>query len=208
MRQLLLGISLCLILLASLLSFTVAACEPPERNIVYIHVPAAVSGILCMFVLFISSLQYLRTGQTGYDFTAAASAEVGLVFAVVTNLTGSIFARAEWGLWWTPSPRLITSAVMLFLLVAYLLLRAALAGNSRKERICAVLGIITFIDVPLIIISARFVRDIHRPGVSFQTPWQYAAFVSGILGMAVLALALIWLRADMLNIKNKIDSEI
>jgi heme exporter protein C len=161
-----------------------------------------------MVVLFISSLQYLRTRQTGYDCSAAASAEAGLVFAVVMNLTGSIFARAEWGVWWTPSPRLISSAAMLFLLIGYLLLRAALAGNSRKEQICAVFGIITFIDVPLVIISARLIRDIHQRGLSFETGWQYAAFVCGILGMAVLALALIWLRADMLIIKNKIESEI
>lgn len=208
MRQLLLGFSLCLILLSGLLSFTVAACEPFGRNIVYIHVPAAISGILCMFVLFISSLQYLRTRQKIYDCRAAASAEAGLVFAFVLNLTGSIFARAEWGVWWTPSPRLISSAAMLFLLTGYLLLRAALAGNSRKERICAVFGIIAFIDVPLVITSARFIRDIHQPGVSFETGWQYAAFASGIFGTAVLALALIWLRADMLNIENKIEGEI
>jgi len=208
MRQLFLGFSLCTIVLSGVLSFTMAASEPVERNIVYVHVPAAISAIVCFIVLFISSALYLRTSRPGCDYSAAAAAEVGFIFATVLNLTGSIFARAQWNTWWTLSPRLISSAAMWFLLVAYLLLRAALAGHSRKGSICAVFGIIAFVDVPLVIISARFVRDIHRPSISFEAGWQYFALVLAVVGMILLALVLVWIRTDILKIKKRFYDEI
>ena len=202
MRVWLLAISFCVILISGLVALTVAAVEPVCRNIVYIHAPAAICSIVCFCVLFICSIQYLRTRRQAWDYVAAASAEVGLVLATVLNATGSIFARAEWGLWWTPSPRLISSAVLWFLYAAYLVLRAGFTNERRKGAICAVFGIIAFIDVPLIFISARFIRDIHRPSFSFETSWQYAAFGLAVCGTLLLALLLIWTRNDILKIRN------
>ncbi len=208
MRQLLSGFSLCLILLSGQLAFTIAASQPPGRNIVYIHVPAALSALVCFCVLLFCSIQYLRTKQDGYDFAAAASAEVGLVFAAVLNATGSIFAHAEWNSLWTPSPRLISSAAMLLLYVGYCLLRASLAEHPRKKKICSVFGIIAFIDVPLVVISARLIRDIHQPSVSFDTGWQRAALGLAICGTIILALVLTWLRSSILAIKDQLDANV
>ena len=205
MRVWLLVFSFCVILISGFLALTVAAVEPVCRNIIYIHAPAAVCSIVCFCVLFICSIQYLRTKRQAWDCVAAASAEVGLVLATVLNATGSIFARAEWGLWWTPSPRLISSAVLWFLYAAYLVLRAGFTSERRKEAICAVFGIIAFIDVPLIFISARFIRDIHQPSFSFQAGWQYSAFGLAVCGTLLLASLLIWIRSDTLKIKNEID---
>ena len=207
MRSLILGFSLCLILLSGLMAFTIAAAEPAVRNIVYIHVPAAISALACFCVLFITSVGYLRTRKPGFDHAAAACAEVAFVFATVLNATGSIFAYAEWGTWWTASPRLITSAALWFLCVGYFLLRAAIAEPQRRARICAVFGIIAFVDVPFVIISARLVRDIHQPSISFDTSWQKTAFGVGILGMVCLALALVWIRSNILAAKAQLDAE-
>jgi heme exporter protein C len=154
-------------------------------------------------VLFICSIQYLRTKSQIWDYIAAASAEVGLVLATIFNATGSIFAYAEWSVWWTPSPRLISSAVLWFLYVAYLILRASFGAERRKSEICAVFGIIAFIDVPLVFISARFIRDIHQPSFSFETGWQYAAFGLAVCGTLLLAAMLIWIKADILKLRIK-----
>ena len=205
MRVCLLVLSSCLMLISGLMALTVSAVEPVERNIVYIHVPAAICSLVCFCVLFVCSIQYLRTKQQIWDHIAAACGEVGLVFATALNATGSIFAHAEWGLWWTPSPRLISSAVLWFLYVAYLILRASFTAERRKETICAVFGIIAFIDVPLVFISARFIRDIHRPSFSFESAGQMSAFGLAVCGTGLLASLLIWIRADSLKIKNKID---
>lgn len=205
MRKYLLGLSLCLILVSGWTALTVGAVEPAQRNIVYIHAPAAICSLVCFCVLFICSIQYLRTKNQKWDYAAAASAEVGLVSATVLNATGSIFACAEWGLWWTPSPRLISSMVLWFLYVAYLILRASFIVERRKGTICAVFGIIAFIDVPLVVISARFIRDIHRPSFSFESGWQNTSFGLAVLGTLLLATLLIWIRADILKMKNEMD---
>lgn len=203
MRSLFLWLGFCLILVSGLTALTIGAVEPVERNIIYIHAPAAICSLVCFCVLFVGSIQYLRTKMQKWDHIAAASAEVGLVFATVLNATGMIFARAEWGIWWTPSPRLISAGGLWLLYAAYCLLRASFAAERRKGQISAVFGIIAFVDVPLVLISARYIRDIHRPGFSFQTGAQTAAFALVVLGTLLLAAALIWIRADISKIKTR-----
>ena len=155
---------------------------PVERNILYVHIPNSVCALLCFVVLLAASIGYLATGRQAWDLVAVAAGEVGFVFATVLNATGMIFSRAEWNVWWTPSPRLVTSAILWFLYAVYLILRVSLPGSrQRRARICAVFGIIAFLDVPLVYISARFIPDIHRPSFSFDSAWQTAAL---LLGMA------------------------
>ncbi len=204
MRSFILCLSFCLMLISGWMVLTVAAVEPAQRNIIYLHVPGAICSLACFTLLFICSIQYLRTKNQMWDYMAAACSEVGLVFATVLNVTGSIFAYAEWGVWWTPSLRLISSGVLWFLYVAYLILRASIGAERRKSEICAVFGIIAFIDVPLVYISARFIRDIHRPSLSFQTVGQTAAFGLAVCGTLLLAAVLIWIRADILKVEKKI----
>lgn len=138
-----------------------------------------------------------------WDNISAASAELALMFTAVLNATGMIFAKAEWGLWWTPSPRLISSVILLFLCATYLLLRASIIDPRRRGLLCAVFGIIAFVDVPIVLASARFTRDIHQPGFGFQTSWQYAALVMGISGAFVLLALLIRFRVSTLELGNK-----
>lgn len=205
MRSFLVGLSLCLTVISGWIALTIGAVEPLCRNIVYIHVPAAICSLVCFTVLFVCSIQYLRTKTKSWDYRAAASAEAGLVFATVLNATGMIFAYAEWGTWWTPSPRLISSAALWFLYVAYCLLRASFSAEKSRRKICAVFGIIAFIDVPFVIISARYIRDIHQPSFSFELNWQYAALALAVCGALLLALLLIWIRADILKTKERIQ---
>ncbi len=202
MRTSLISFGLYLMLTSGWLIFTVAAVEPVEKNIIYIHTPAAITALACFCVLFVCSVQYLRTGQKNWNYTAAASAEVGLVFATALNVTGMIFARAEWGTFWTPSPRLVSSAALWFLYAAYLILRSSFNAGQKKEKVSAVFGIIAFADVPLVIISARFIRDVHRPAFSFDTGWQIAALLLTILGTIFIAAVLIWIRSDILKVIN------
>ena len=188
------------------LACTVATVEPAEYNIIYIHVPAGICSLVCFTVLFICSLAHLRTKNPMWDHIAAACGEVGFVFATVLNVTGSIFAYATWGVWWTPSLRLISSAMLWFLYVAYLILRAGLSNEQRKGQICSVFGIIAFVDVPLVYISARYISDIHWPNFSFESGWQNAAFGLAIGGTLLLATILIWIRADILKSLNQISN--
>ena len=150
--------------------------------------------VFAMGLILVTSIGYLATSRRFWDQVSVAAAEVGVVFAAILNLTGSIFSRAEWGIWWTPSPRLISAALLWFLYVVYLILRSSLEGSAdKKAKICAVYGIIAFLDVPMVYISARYLPDVHRATFSFDAAGQRAAFFLSMAAMALLASLLIWI---------------
>ncbi len=209
MRRLLFALALVLLVASTWMGLTQGQIVPVQRNILYAHIPNSVCALLCFVVLLVASIGYLITGRQAWDLVAIASAEAGLVFATILNATGMLFSRAEWNVWWTASPRLVTSAILWFLYAVYLILRASLPGSQyRRARICAVFGIIAFLDVPLVYISARFIPDIHRPSFSFDSPWQSAALMLGMAGTATLAAALIWLRTCLLRSGVELEKQL
>lgn len=205
-RNIVLVLTFAMLIGASTIALTRGSVNPPVRNIIYFHVPSSIGALGCFLVLLIASIAYLARGGLFWDHLAAAAGEVGLACATVFNLTGMIFSRAEWNVWWTPSLRLITSAVLWFLYVAYLLLRQALPP-ARRGRMAAVFGIIAFLDVPLVFISARLIPDIHRASFSFSSAWQSWALGLMLLGTMVLAGQLIWTRLTLLNLKHHLDEQ-
>jgi len=214
MRRALFVLTLVVILVSTWMAFTIGEVasegkkQTVEKNIVYVHVPSAICTALCFVVVLVAGICYLRTGKDQWDRLGAASAEVALVLATVLNLTGSIFARSHWGQWWTPSPRLISSAILWFLCVAYLILRTNIQNPRHRARICAVFGIIAFLDVPMVFITARLMTDQHIDNVHFETSAQSASFGLSILGIAMLAALLIWFRIDILQTKAKLENDL
>jgi heme exporter protein C len=206
MRRWLLALAILLLMASTGIGLTRGQIVPVQRNILYVHVPNSVCALLCFVVLLVASIGVLTSGRQTWDRIAAAAAEAGFVFATILNATGMLFSRAEWNVWWTPSPRLISSALLWFLYAVYLILRVSLPGAPhRRMRICAVFGIVAFLDVPLVYISARFIPDIHRPSFSLDSSWQTAALLLGMAGTAALAAALIWLRTSLLASEALLD---
>jgi heme exporter protein C len=222
MRRLLLALAFLLLIASTWIGLTRGQIDPLQRNILYVHVPNSVCALLCFVVVLVASIGYLATGGgppthnsalgnpgQSWDLVATAAAEAGFVFASILNATGMIFSRAEWNVWWTPSPRLVTSAILWFLYAVYLILRVSLPGAQRRTtRLCAVFGVIAFLDVPLVYISARFIPDIHRANFRFDSAWQTAALMLGMAGTALLAGGLIWLRASLLRDTLKLEQEL
>lgn len=131
------------------------------QKIFYIHLPLAWWSFASFFVVFVASIAYLRTRAARWDRLAAAAAEVGVLCSTLALLTGSLWARHSWGVWWTWDPRLTTTLILWFVYTAYLVLRTLDISEARRGKICAVVGIVAFIDVPLVFISARLWRSIH-----------------------------------------------
>jgi heme exporter protein C len=216
MRQILMVITFILILTAMWLSLTIARIEGPPanpesavRNILYAHVPSSICALLCFLLLLVVSIGYLCNSKSSWDIVAQSAAEVGTVFAIVLNASGSIFSRAEWGPWWTASPRLMTAAILLFLYLVYLILRSSLPGSKhRRARICAVFAIIASLDVPMVIISARFMPDIHKPSFSLTSSYQTATFMLSMVATIMLGVVLIWLRTDILKTKDQLEKKL
>lgn len=137
----------------------------PQR-IMYIHVPAAVGSYLSFAIVATAGAIYLRRRQARWDALAQASAEVGVLFTTITLITGSLWARAVWGWWWTWDPRLTTTLVLWLIYVAYLVMRQAIDDPQRRARFSAIFGIIGFLDVPVVHLSVEWWRSIHPPNIA------------------------------------------
>jgi heme exporter protein C len=199
---------MCMALTVGKIQGPIANPDSPVRNIIYAHVPSSICALLCFVVILVASICYLATEKPKWEILGAAAAEVGAIFATILNVTGMIFSRAEWNIWWTPSLRLLSSAVLWFLYIVYLILRTSLAASPvRRAKICAVFGIIAFVEVPLVYMSARFVDDIHQPTFTMDTSWQRGAFFLGMISTVLLAALLIWIKTDILKIQTELERE-
>ena len=158
----------------------------PTQKIFYLHLPLAWWGLISFFVVFCASIAFLKSRNPRWDALAEAAAEVGLVLAVLAVVSGSIWARHSWGLWWTWDARLTTALVMCFIYAGYLIIRQMDMPPERRSRIAAVLGIIAFLDVPLVFFSARLWSYIHPPSISLEPEMKYT------VAACVAAFALFW----------------
>jgi heme exporter protein C len=149
--------------------------SPPERDmgnlqkILYVHVPSAWNAMIAFFIVFLASVAYAWKRQERFDLLAASAAEVGVVLTALTLALGSIWGRATWGIWWTWDPRLTSTAVMLLIYAGYLALRAFTEDEERRARWSAAVGILAFLNVPIVYMSVRWWRTLHQPQSSPET---------------------------------------
>jgi heme exporter protein C len=130
------------------------------QRIFYFHVPSAWLAFLAFFITFLGSVLLLWRGERKWDDLACSSAEIGVLFTSLTLISGPIWAKAVWGVWWVWDPRLTTTLVLWLIYLAYLLIRAY-APAPQAPRFAAVVGIIGFIDVPIVFMAIRWWRTLH-----------------------------------------------
>ena len=137
-------------------------------RIIYFHVAIAWVALLAFAVVFVGSILHLWKGSVRWDALAHSAAEVGLVFATLVLITGSIWAKGIWGRWWTWEPRLTTMLILWLIYVAYLMVRSrGFAPNTAQgARFAAALGIIGFVDVPIIYFAANWWGGLHPEAVA------------------------------------------
>jgi heme exporter protein C len=149
--------------------------SPPDRDmghlqkIMYVHVPAAWIAMIAFFAVFVASLLYLWRRQQRYDLFAAAAAEVGLVLTGLTLALGSIWGRPTWGVWWTWDPRLTSTAILFMIYAGYVALRGFTDEPERRARWSAAIGILAFLNVPIVYMSVRWWRSLHQIQSSPET---------------------------------------
>lgn len=131
------------------------------QRVFYFHVPIAVISFLAFFLVFVSSVAYLVRRNTQWDKLGHACAEVGLVFITLVLITGVIWARPVWNTWWTWEPRLTTTLILWLIYVAYLMVRSYAPSQTKSALYSAVVGIVGFVDVPIVYYSVVWWRSIH-----------------------------------------------
>lgn len=132
------------------------------QKIMYVHVPAAWNMMIAYFVVAIFSLRYLWKGQERDDLLAAAAAETGAVLTGLLLVLGMIWAKPTWGIWWTWDARLTSSAVLFFMYVGYLVLRAFVDDPDRRAQWSAAVGLLGALNVPIVYMSVRWWRTLHQ----------------------------------------------
>jgi len=131
------------------------------QRIFYIHVPSAWTAFLAFFLVFLAGTAYLVTKNLQWDRIALACAEIGTIFCTAVLLTGPIWAKPVWGIWWTWDARLTSTLILWLMYVSYLLLRDFLEEPTRRATLSAVFGAFAFVDVPIVYFSIRLWRTQH-----------------------------------------------
>ena len=169
------------------------------QRIFYYHVPSAWTSFLCFFANFIASIIYLARRNLKADAFAVSTAEVGVVFCTVVLVTGPLWARPVWGIWWTWDARLTTTLVLWLIYVSYLMLRRYSTGQATPT-LAAALAIFGFLDVPIVYMSIRWWRTQHPQPViaggqgSGLDPHMWTAVLWNWAAFMAFAALLIWVR--------------
>lgn len=221
LKKILYALTVILVLISMYLLFFVApvpidpgsaAGDPNNFKIFYFHLPIAISAYLSFAIVFVSSILYLRSKKQKWDMLSLSAAEVGVIFAFLTLVSGSIWGKSAWGAYWVSwDVRLNTSLILFLIYLSYLMIRQAVEEPEKRARLSAVFGIIGFISVPISFLSVRFYSKMH-PCVVPPCPSGGGGGIGGVVlyyllinfaAYFLLAATLMMLRMDNERLKEK-----
>ena len=182
-------------------------------RIFFFHVPVAWVTVLAFLFAMINSILYLSKKDPIYDIQAAVSSQLGFLFAILSTVSGAIFAKYAWGSYWNWDPRETSVFILLLIYGAYLALRSAIEAEDRKANLSAVYSILAFITVPfLVFVVPRVFKSLHpvdsviSSQIKIQMPFSVlSVFLGALLGFSLL---FIWIyrlevKITLLNKKKK-----
>ncbi len=180
-------------------------------RIIFIHVPAAINADIFLATALVASIMFLVKKNFFWDSLAVSATEVGVMLLVVNLVTGSIWGRNIWGVWWAWDLRMTSQLMCLLLYLGYLLVRPAIGEPTQRATMSAFISIFAFADIPLVAMAIRLpgVRTQH-PGPVLETgtldPLYRPPFVIGIFVLLLLGAALTLVRLHQETSRREIDS--
>ena len=198
-----------LLMAANLLNILLNSPMIPKQEwaqkIFYYHVPSAWVAFLSFFVVLVAGIIFLKTRNYFWDRVGLAAAEIGTLVTILVLSTGPIWASAAWGKAWNWKPRLTTTLILFLIYIGYFMLREFGGAPERVARYSAILGIIAFIDVPIIFISVRFwapeVQSHPQVEMGTQPAGIMSTFFFSLFTFTVMYFGMLWLRTRILNLK-------
>jgi heme exporter protein C len=163
------------------------------QRLMYLHVPAAWVAYLAFALVLVASVAYLVRRDLRWDTRAQAAAELGVGLTALTIALGMIWGRPVWGVWWAWEPRLVTTAVLLLIYVGYLAVRGLSADRHANARRAAVVGVVGFVNVPVVHFSVVWWRTLHQPPTVLRPggpssdiePVMLVALLSGVVAFTL-----------------------
>ena len=182
------------------------------QKIFYFHASAGWISFLAIFCVLVYSILFLVKNTRDLDVKAAAAAEVGAVFATIVMVTGPLWAKPVWGVWWAWDARLTSMFVLWLIYLGYLMLRRLIEAPEQRARLSAIFGILGAIDVPIVYMSNRWWRTQHPSpvmaggqGSGLDPQMRIAFFIS--LGAFTLLYFYLWkFRSELENSKEAVEA--
>ena len=177
------------------------------QKIFYLHVPIAWSGFLSYFFVMLSGVAYLISRNLKYDRIGHAAAEIGTIFTGLVLLTGPIWATPIWGKPWIWEPRLVTTLVLFVIYAGYFILRNIGIYRQRVALISAMIGIIAFLDIPIIFMSVNFwaaeIQSHPQVEMNKQPSGILTPFLFSLFAFTSLMLTMLFLKIKVLYLEDK-----
>lgn len=194
-----------------------APAERYAQRIFYFHVPAAWVGFLAFIVAAVTAVIYLVTRNEKWDVWGLSSVEIGLAFFTMVMLSGPIWAKPTWNVWWTWDPRLTISTISWLLYIGYIMLRGAIDSPERQARFGAIYALIAALSIPLNWMAIRWWRTIHpavvMPGNNSEGMGSFGMSASiqytllfCLLAFTVFYITLMAHRIRLENMKRRVDA--
>jgi len=181
-----------------------------SQRIFYVHLPSAWLGFLAFFIVAMASALYLIRKRPGDDRLAQACCELGVLFTTLVLITGPIWAKNDWGIYWTWDARLTSTFVLWLLYVGYLMLRANATDPVRIKKTLAVYGLLAFLDVPLVYYSIQWFRTQHPapvmgPKGGGMNSRMWMAVLWCTLAFLGIFIELVLRRIDLLSLEQELE---
>jgi heme exporter protein C len=180
------------------------------QRIFYFHVSSAWTSLLSFFFVFVGGVLYLWKKEVRYDRFAHAAAEIGILFCTIVLVTGPIWAKPVWNVWWTWDPRLTSTFILWLIFIAYLILRSSMREHPSIRTYASVYGIVGFIDVPIVYLSIYWWRTIHPRVITPEKvdldPRMWYAVLICFFAMMILYFVLMGIRMRLERLRDQVDS--
>lgn len=182
------------------------------QKIFYVHVPSAWVGFLSYLVVMISGIMYLNSNDDKWDNVGLAAAEIGTFFMALVLITGPIWATPIWGQPWIWEPRLVTTLILFLIYIGYFMMRAFGGYLERMKRNAAVLGIVSFINVPIIFLSVQFwspeIQSHPQVEMAQQPSEILSPFIFSLFVFTLIYFLMIRYRIYVIQLNNEVNQNV
>ena len=180
-----------------------------SQKIFYFHMPVAIVSFMALVAAAIYGIRFLATRQQRFDTCSRIAMEISLLFVVFTMITGDLWTRFEWGVWWTWEPRLTTYLILMLIVIAYFVMRNAIDDPERRAAFASVVSIIALVDVPVCFMITRLIPSSVHPVVLREggmAPDMALTVVVVMLGMLLVGYGLYRFRFRQVRLAERMQA--
>ncbi|MBQ6390929.1 MAG: cytochrome c biogenesis protein CcsA [Eggerthellaceae bacterium] len=180
-----------------------------SQKIFYFHMPVAIVSFAALAFAAYYGIRYLSTREARFDTCSRVAMEISLLFVVFTMVTGDLWTRFEWGVWWTWEPRLTTYLILMLIVIAYFVMRNAVDDPERRAVFASVISIIALVDVPICFMITRLIPSSVHPVITREggmAPDMALTVVVALVGMMLVAFGLYRLRFREARLEERVQA--